>query len=149
MPAMDYLNKTATTTHDISASATSSATAIALGRSALPDDLYCTVQITDASVANFTTVTYKARFEYTTDGGTTYREAGAVSMKCGPNTSGVPLQTRSFPVGYMDIDPEQHTATNIKWRVTMTLSSTVSDADDIDWIAYLSSGPLGIPALND
>lgn len=149
MPALDYLNKTASTTHDISASATSSATAVALGRSALPADLYCTVLVTAISVANFTTLTLKARFEYTTDNGTTYRESGSVSMKCGPNTAGVPLQAKSFPVGHLDIDPEQHTATSIKWRVTMTLSSTVSDADDYDWEAYLSHGPLGIGALND
>lgn len=148
MPALDFLNKTATTTHDISASATSSATAVALGRSALPVDLYCTVAITAISVANFTTLTLKARFEYTTDG-TTYHESGSVDMKCGPNTAGVPLQARSFPVGFQDIDPEQHTATNIKWRVTMTLSSTVSDADDYDWVAYLSHGPLGMYATNE
>lgn len=148
MPALDYLNKTATNTHDITNSATQSATAVALGRVGLPDDLYCVVAVTDASAANFTTRTLKARFEYTTDGGTTYYEAGACSMDCGPNTTGIPLQVKSFPVGFIDIDPEQKTATNIKWRVTMALSSTLSTTDTYDWVAYLHSGPIGQPGAS-
>ena len=148
MPALDYLQKTASVTHDISASATSSATAVNLGRSGLPTDLYCTVIVTAASAANFTTVTLKARFEYTTDNGTTYREAGSTSMKCGPNTAGVPLQMRTFPIGLTDIVPEQNAAADIDWRVTMTLSATVADADDYDWEAWLSTSA-GQPAVID
>lgn len=148
MPALDFLNKTATVTHDITNSASASATALLLGRSALPDDLYVVVAVTEASIANFTTRTLKAAFEYTTDNGTTYFQGGGGSMTCGPNTSGIPLQMKAFPVGLLDIDPEQKTAANIKWRVTMTLSSTLSTTDTYDFVAYLHSGPIGSSAAS-
>lgn len=138
-PALDFINGTAETTVDVSAAATASATAVALGKSGLPNNLYCNVLVTEASAANFQTRQLTFYFEYTTDGGTTYHRAGAGGGKIGIVGVGVPKQGLSFPIGLNDIVTEQNAASDIKWRVTADIGSTLSTTDDFNFQAYIGN----------
>ena len=140
MPALDYLQSTAVTTADISADANGlkSTAAVNLGRSGFPQNMYCTVVVSEASAADFTSgSTRRLRFrcEYTTDNGTTWHVAGMGDGKS--SSAGVPLQLVTFPVGLTDIVPEQNAASDIDWRVTSDIQATLASADDFDFQGFL------------
>lgn len=138
MPALDYNNKTADTTHDISAAATKSTAAVEMARAGLVKGLKCVVFITEASAQDFSTNKARAYFEYSTDNGSTYHRAGVGEFKLG--ASGVlNLQRIEFPVD-LDIVPEQNAEGDIQWRVTTDIGSTIANADDFNFQAYLGAG---------
>jgi hypothetical protein len=137
----DALQRTALTSHDISASATASAVGIALGRTGLVEGLTCSVSVgeSDVSAVAFPNP-IRCYFEYTTDGGSTWRRGGAGTI-LNPATKRI----ISFPVGFADIVPEQNTDANIQWRVTMDITAVIASADDYDFRGYLS-GPTNFVA---
>lgn len=140
MPAMDYLNKSAEITFDVTNNTSQSTAAVLMNRHGLVENLKCVAVVTEASAANYSTRTLLARMEYTTDNGTHWRSAGECSMQCGTVAAGgVPLQIHEFPVGVMDITVEQYSAANISWRGTVLLSSTLSTTDTFNVQFYLGA----------
>lgn len=143
MPALDYINKTAETVHDISAATLKSTAAINMGRAGLVKGLYCTVFITAVSAANLSDGDVHAYFEYTTDNGTTWHRAGVGKFVAG--STGIALQAITFPVE-LDIVPEQNAPGDLDWRVTVDIGATEADADDFSFQGWLAgqTGKSGI-----
>lgn len=128
----DYTVATAVTTHDISVNVEQSSAAVELARAGLVKDLACTVFITEVTAQAVGLVTFV--FEYSTDNGTTYHDAGAGEM-----TAPATKKQISFPIGFQDIIPEQNAAADIQWRVSSRIASVIVNADDFSWQAYLGS----------
>lgn len=130
-------NMKVTVTHDISLNVTQSSSAVALGRVGLPEGatLVVVVESSDTSSANFPNPV-RVYFEYTTDGGTTWRRGGSVELQAG--SSGLPAQVRAAPVGFADIVPERHASDDIQWRVTSDIGATIASSDDFTYTAYLA-----------
>jgi len=143
MPAFDDLAKSALTTHDISAAATQATAGVALGRTGLVEGLSCTVVVgaSDASAAAFPNG-IKFHFEYSTNGGSTWRRAGQGFVSNGAK------RIASFPIGFTDIVPEQNADADIDWRVVADIVAVIADADDYSFQAYLT-GRQGFSAVID
>lgn len=143
MPAFDDLAKSALTAHDISAAATQATVAQPLGRTGLVEGLSCTVVIgaSDASAVAFPNG-IKFHFEYTTNNGSTWRRGGQGFVASGAK------RICSFPVGFLDIVPEQNADTDIDWRVVADIVAVIADADDYSFTAYLT-GRQGFGAVID
>lgn len=146
MPAFDNDVKTATVIHDISANVTQASAAVNLGRVGFPEGLTLVVHVTEASLQDFSANGVEVYLEYTTDNGTTYRRAGGLSLEA--TASGVPTQLKQAPVGFIDIDPEQHAEADIDFRVVSDIGAVIANADDFSWIAYLT-GRMGFPSEQD
>lgn len=146
MPALDFINKTADTAHDISAAILASTVAVNMGRAGLVKNQKFIVFVTAVSAADFTSGSVRRlRFylEYTTDNGTTYHRAGAAEGIIGD--TGIPLQMVEGACE-VDIVPEQNAPGDIDWRITSDITATLADADDFSFQGYLGApaGAVGV-----
>ena len=143
MPALDFINKTAETTADVSAGLTASTAAINLGKSALSKGEGVTVLVTEASAANFNTTNARSLrfyFEYTTDNGTIWRRAGVNDGVI--SAAGIPIQQLWIPVEH-DIPNENFTASDIDWRITADWEEALATTDDFNFQGYLGNQDIG------
>ena len=131
MPAYDNNVKTAVQIHDISAETVHNSDAVTIGRLGLVSGLVATVHVTEVTAQAVGAVTFDV--EVTTDGGTTWRNAGSVSVPVGKVQA---LNYISVPFGFNEIFPANFAAANIQIRCSSNIASTVASADDFSWQAY-------------
>lgn len=154
MPVLDNALKTADLEVDVSAMTSDfqlETAAVNLGRAGLSKGEKFSVVVTLASAADLSAgVPYKAVFQYTTDNGTTYHDAGVAEIKSltttDPGDGGVPLQIVEGAVE-VDIIPEQNAAADIDWRIAVRATANVATTDNFNIQGYLGGQGLGLSGV--
>lgn len=146
MPALDFIDKSAETTVDISANVVTNTAAVEMSRAGFALGEGVTVYVTEASAANMNTTNSRslsAALEVSVDNGTTYFKVAERSLSI--SAAGVPLQRVWMPV-MLDFVPERYTPANIQWRGSVFISEVLASADDFNVQFWLGNGPIGHPS---
>jgi len=148
-PVLDAALATAETTIDVSAMTSDfqlETVAVNLGQAGLSKGEKFTVVVTEASDADLDAgAPYKAVFQYTTDNGSNWHDAGTTELKT-LSAAGVPKQIVEGAVE-VDIVVEQNSAANIDWRIAIRATANVATTDDFNIQGYIGGQGLGLNGI--